>query len=143
MSINQGVVKIEWDFYKEPVKIWNAWTDPNIIKKWFGSDPDGMVLSVNLNVIVGGNFEVTFVGTDNIEHTCYGEYIKIKLNEELKFTWNWKSEPDHISEVSVVLLPTKYGTRMLFSHSNLFIKSSHNYEIGWTSTFKKLEAIMN
>ena len=143
MKNNQNVVAIEWDFYQPIDKIWNAWIDPNIIKNWFGPDPKGKGIFVNMNVKIGEQFEVIFLGSDNIEHTCYGEYKKIEKNKELIFTWNWKSEPNHVSEVSVILLPTKYGTKMIFKHSNLFIESSHNYEIGWTRTFQKLESIMN
>jgi uncharacterized protein YndB with AHSA1/START domain len=140
---DKGSITIEWDFYKPPDKIWDAWIDPNIVKKWFGSDPKGKVISAKMNVEIGEKFEVTFIGSDNIVHTCYGEYKKIMENEELIFTWNWKSEPDPVSEVSVILLPTKYGTKMIFKHSNLYNESAHNYEIGWTSTFHKLEEILN
>ena len=139
MAIAQSMVNIEWDFYQKPKIIWNAWTNPVIVKKWFGSDPQGKVISANMNVKKGGNFEVTFIGSDVIQHTCYGKYIKIIENRELVFTWNWKSEPNHVSEVSVILVPTKYGTKMIFKHSNLYLESEHNYELGWTSTFEKLE----
>jgi uncharacterized protein YndB with AHSA1/START domain len=142
MIDNESAITIEWDFYQPPNIIWIAWIDPNIVKKWFGSDPNGIVLSVTMNVEIGKKFEVTFIGSDRIEHTCYGEYKKIKENEELNCTWNWKAEPNQTSEIYMLLLPTKYGTRMIFKHFNLNGKSSHNYEIGWTSTFKKLEGIL-
>ena len=95
-----------------------------------------------MNVQIGKEFEVTFIGSDNIEHTCYGEYIKIRENEELICTWNWKDEPNQTTEISVILLPTKYGTKMIFKHYNLNGKTAHNYEIGWTSTFQKLEGVL-
>ena len=65
MNDKQSVV-IEWDFYQSPNKIWNAWINPNMIKNWFGSDPNGKVLSVNMNVKIGKKFEMTFIGSAHL-----------------------------------------------------------------------------
>ena len=31
-------------------ELWNAWTLPQLVKQWFGSDPEGMVLYAKMNV---------------------------------------------------------------------------------------------
>lgn len=135
-------VEIEWDFYRKPSELWEAWTREELMCRWFGSDPEGRVLSAKLDVRVGGRFEVRFVGSDGIEHACYGEYRDLVKDYRLRSTWNWVSEPGDESEVSLLLLPTKYGTRMLFKHEGNFQSTAHHYEKGWESTFHKLERLL-
>jgi uncharacterized protein YndB with AHSA1/START domain len=120
-------------------KVWKAWTQPDQIAKWFGSDPDGKVLKAILNVRPTGLFEITFMDSDQTEHTCFGVYSAVREFTNLEFSWNWKSEPGVESFVTVELKEENNFTRMLFPHEHLGKGSLHNYEEGWKATFLKLE----
>jgi uncharacterized protein YndB with AHSA1/START domain len=71
---NPDQLRIEYFFEKPPELIWRSWTDPEVVMKWFGADPNGIVLSANLNVWVGGTFEVCFMNSYKTQFTCFGEY---------------------------------------------------------------------
>jgi uncharacterized protein YndB with AHSA1/START domain len=135
-------VNIEWHFKSSPEIIWKAWTDPEMVKQWFGSDPNGKVIHVALDISNGGYFEVTFIDSDGTEHTCFGNYTDIVAHSILKFTWSWKSEPDHRSFITVTITSVPDGTLMKFEHADIDTASAHNYEAGWRSTFKKLDRIL-
>jgi len=120
-------------------EVWKAWTEPDRIAKWFGSDPNGNVLKAILNVYPGGLFEVTFKDSDQTEHTSFGVYSVVREFSDLEFSWNWKSEPGVESLVAVELKVENNFTRMLFKHERLGKGSQHNYEEGWKNTFLKLE----
>ena len=47
---NEESVFIETTIHEAVEKVWEAWTEPDIIMKWFGSDPNGEVLSAKLDV---------------------------------------------------------------------------------------------
>jgi len=134
-------VRIKYQFSAPIQNVWQAWTDPKIIKHWFGSDPDGIVLNALIDLRTGGSFEVKFCDSDDTEHTCNGNYLEIKPLSKLRFSWSWKSEPGHTSFVSISFTSNQQGTQMNFEHSNLNAGSAHNYEEGWNRTFNKLEAI--
>ena len=133
---------IETTIYVSIEKVWEAWTEPSVIMKWFGSDPNGEVLRAKLEVRPGGSFEVTFRDSDQTEHTCSGIYNEVKKLSKLAFSWHWKSEPG--VESFIVLLLTEEGetTKMQFEHMNLGSGSKHNYVKGWQSTFLKLEQLL-
>jgi uncharacterized protein YndB with AHSA1/START domain len=135
-------VSIEWHLKYSPYIIWKAWTDPQMVRQWFGSDPNGKVLNVNLDISIGGYFEITFIDSDGTGHTCFGNYMDIKTHSILKFTWSWKSEPGHMSFVTIILLSEPDGTLMKFEHSNIDSVSAHNYEVGWRNTFRKLDRLL-
>ena len=122
-------------------KVWRAWTDPEWILKWFGSDPNGRGIKAKMDVYVGGRFEITFKDSDGAEHTCTGEYIEVEELHNLSFTWEWKNEPGVESFVSVILKPGNNNTHMEFQHCKLGTASSHDYLNGWQATFLKLNRL--
>ena len=137
-----GRIRIIRHFVEPPLKIWQAWTHPEIVRLWFGSDPNGVVIRARLDVRVAGEFEVTFANSDNTEYTCYGTYREVEPNSTLCFSWSWKNTPDIEELVSVLLQEDRSGTLMTFEHSNIDPNTSHGYEIGWSTTFDKLEKVL-
>jgi len=132
-------IRISHDFSAPPQQIWQAWTDPQMVKSWFGSDPNGKVLEASLDVQVGGAFEVTFRNSDETRYTCMGSYKEVEQDQKLVFTWTWRDRPEIVELVTVLLQAEPDGTRMIFEHSNIDSQTTHNYETGWKSTFEKLE----
>ena len=136
-------VRIETNFNTTREKVWKAWTEPEFILKWFGSDPTGKGLSAKMNVEQGGSYEITFKDGDGTEHTCMGKYLIIEKFRHLSFTWEWKNEPGVESLVNIILDSLNDSTVMTFEHKNLGSASAHNYLAGWKETFLKLEKVLN
>lgn len=141
-EVSEDSIFIETTIHAPVEKVWEAWTDPGVIMKWFGSDPKGEVLSAKLDVRPGGVFEVTFKDSDQTEHTCHGIYSHIEKLSKLTFTWHWKSEPSVESSIVLSLTDNGKSTKMQFEHMNFGTGSKHNYVKGWQSTFSKLEQLL-
>ena len=135
-------IQINRRFDALPEELWDCWTNPARIRGWFGSDPNGEVLTARLDLRVGGNFEVNFRDADGTKHTCSGHYIDVQPHAKLSFSWRWKSEPGAESFVIVELKPVRTWTEMLLEHSNLIGDSSHDYAAGWQRTFDKLQRLL-
>ena len=126
-------------FSRPPAEVWRAWTDPNVARLWFGSDPDGEVLDAKMDARVGGSFEVRFANSNKTEHTCMGRYLEVEPHEKLAFTWTWKDRPNVEERVEIVFEPDKAGTLMSFEHADIDSATLHDYAPGWKRTFEKLE----
>jgi uncharacterized protein YndB with AHSA1/START domain len=135
-------VFIEHEFHVSAEALWSAWTLPQIVKQWFGSDPEGRVFSAVMNVQAGGYFEVTFQNSDGEQHTCSGFYKEVYPYNKLSFTWTWKAEPGVESFVTIQLIPAGDNTLMKFEHADVGFASAHNYTKGWKDTFLKLERVL-
>lgn len=133
------LIRIAWKLSHPPAKVWQAWTDPSIAKLWFGSDPKGKVLDAKFDVRINGTFSVAFVNSDGTEFTCQGQYKVVELNQRLVFTWGWINPLEATELISLQFMPSEQGTFMIFEQSNIDPNTSHNYEAGWRSTFRKLE----
>ncbi|MEO6003787.1 MAG: SRPBCC domain-containing protein [Opitutus sp.] len=139
---NPKSVQIEWFFSLPPAAVWSGWTDEAMVRRWFGSDPAGRVLSAQLDVRVGGRFEVRFMDSTGAEHVCRGVYVEVKPASKLSFSWNWRSEPGIETLVTVELTPKGTGTQMQFEHGRLIETSLHDYAAGWQRTFEKLAGVL-
>jgi uncharacterized protein YndB with AHSA1/START domain len=127
------------DFDAPAELVWNAWTEPAWVSRWFGSDPNGKVNAAEMDLRPGGRFEVNFENGDGSQHTCRGVYKEVVPFRHLAFTWEWKSEPGIVSFVRIELSPSGQGTRMNFEHAHAGTKSEHQYLEGWKSSFAKLQ----
>ncbi len=133
---------IDWHFDDPPERVWRAWTDPDWVARWFGSDPKGEVLRAELDARQGGRFEVSFRDSDGTQHTASGVYQHVQRPVDISFTWSWASEPGIETLVTVRLEPDGAGTKMRFTHSRLGYATTHDYAIGWRSTFAKMQTVI-
>jgi uncharacterized protein YndB with AHSA1/START domain len=122
--------------------VWRAFTEPKEVAKWFGSDPQGVVLHAELDVRVGGRFSVTFRDSNGDEHTASGDYTEVSPPQRLAFSWRWRSEPHVTTFVSVTLTPEGDDTWLRCEHAGLGAATTHEYERGWASTFDKLSRVL-
>ncbi len=140
--MNLHEVNFELSFPVPVATIWKAWTDPETMLKWIGSDPNGKGLKASINLKVGGEYEFTFENSDGEMHTNYGTYLEIVPMTYLKYDFHWVSEPGYTSYVVVELSEDDQGTKMYFTHSSLSPESAHDYQYGWGRTFEKLATLV-
>lgn len=143
MTTTDSSVFLETTFKSSIEKVWESWTNPTLIVKWFGSDPDGEVLKAELDVRPGGYFEITFQDSDLTQHTCSGVYYEVHPFSKLTFSWQWKSEPGVETFITLLLTPEGKYTRMQFEHAKLGSGSKHDYAKGWQTTFAKLNRLLS
>jgi len=143
MTTGNDTVVIDIVFHSPVEMVWRAWTEPSLVLKWFGSNPNGKGLRAKMDIRTGGYFEISFWDSDFTEHTCSGIYSIVEKNRRLAFSWSWKSEPGVESLVEVVLSGHDQSTNMHFSHANVGHASIHNYFKGWQDTFRKLEYVLS
>lgn len=141
-SMENNKVVIERLFSITTQQLWSIWNQPKFVKNWFGSDPKGRVLSAAIDLSVGGSYKISFQDSDGGMHTAFGTYLEIIEPTYLRYTWEWESEPDHVSELKLELIPQGEKTLLVLSHSNLNPNSLHGYLEGWNRTLDKIVLLL-
>jgi len=141
--MNDNKVVIERLFNTAPERFWSIWNQPEFVKMWFGSDPKGTVLSATIDLSVGGAYKISFQDADGSIHTAFGTYLEIVEPTHLRCTWEWESEPQHVSELCLELIPQEEKTLLKLSHSNLNPHSLHGYLEGWNRTLDKIVLLLD
>jgi uncharacterized protein YndB with AHSA1/START domain len=137
---DKPVLEIERRYDAPPERVWQAWTDPQALSRWFGPGEDGSVTQADVDVRPGGRYTVAFRTPDGEEHRVSGTYEEVVKPRKLSFSWAWQSTPERVSFIAVTIEPDGAGTRMLFRQDRFFDRAARdNHERGWTATFAKLD----
>lgn len=127
-------------------KVYEAWTNPLIMKQWFGNA--AMVCTAaTLDVRVGGTYRIEAVRTEpsamgpaGAEDPCegrnfsaaVGSYTKVVPNELLQFTWTPAWNPEEQSLVTVSLKDAPGGTEITVLHEKFATEASRDaHSKGW------------
>ncbi|OOG71124.1 SRPBCC domain-containing protein [Algoriphagus sp. A40] len=140
--MNSSNLTIERIFDVELEQVWRCWHDPNYIEKWYGSDPEGHVHSIDMDFRVGGLYRITFSDSDHAEHTSMGQHLVIDPYHTIQMTMEWTNEPGQVSMLNLDFIDLKGKTKMIFSQNGIPQSTIHNYGNGWRSTFDKIEKLL-
>jgi len=122
-----------------PEKVYNAWTQPAQIVRWFGPD-SGKVIRADTDVRTGGRYAIEFYTEDGEHHSVSGVYREVVPNERLQFTWAWRTMPERESLVTIVIKPDGDGVMLTLIHEQFFDEAARDrHRFGWSGSLDKLE----
>jgi glutathione S-transferase len=128
---------IERVFAAPPDRVFNAWTDPAVLARWWGPESH-TIADVSIDLREGGEWMTVMVSPEGDRHHVSGVYLEIVPPRRLVFTWAWTGDGGrgHETTVTVTFEPHPAGTLMHF-HQATFAAAEHArlHNQGWTSTF--------
>lgn len=90
------MITLERLFDAVPATLYEAWTNPVVMAKWFFVEAHWSA-EVNNDVRVGGEYTLSMVLDDETRHTMHGRYLDLEPNRLVRFTWT-----SHVAENTVV-----------------------------------------
>ena len=133
-------------------KVYEAWTDPQIMSMWFGSSTM-QCTSSSLDPRVGGTYRLELARKPEVaaaDASCQGHvssvatgrYTQVVPNELLQFTWSPDFNPGEESLVTVSLKDAPGGTEVTLRHEKFSSEASRNaHQNGWTIGLDRLEKL--
>jgi uncharacterized protein YndB with AHSA1/START domain len=119
-------------------EVFAAWTDPEIIAKWFFVDPSWSV-QAEADLKVGGNYRLAMTTAEGEVHTMTGQYMEIDRPHRLSFTWS--SHVAKNTRVTVELSPTGKGTLLRLTHE-VPSEAVAPHEAGWRGCLDNLQRLL-
>jgi uncharacterized protein YndB with AHSA1/START domain len=125
--------------FNAPVeKVFEAWSNPEIMKLWFKPNAKWQT-KTNNTFKIGGSYNHAMISEDgNTSYDHFGEYKEIVPNQKIFFTWSSQAVQNTL--VTVELEEVNGRTNLTLTH-NLFPteeeKGKHNQ--GWEECLKNLE----
>ena len=133
------VLRIERTFNAPAQAVFDAWTSPEVMARWWhaGSDWETPVSEVDLRV--GGGLRVTMRAPDGQEYGARGEYTEIKAPERLAFTWTWDDSDGQASLIELDFSEQGGATTVVLTHSGLSgEESKQSHTEGWDKVLDNL-----
>jgi uncharacterized protein YndB with AHSA1/START domain len=106
-------------------KVFDAWLNPEMMKKWFFTmEPTNKVTKNDPRV--GGSWEIVD-HREGKDYRAIGEYIEVDAPSKLVFTFKMPQFSDMEDRISVEIKPVENGCEMIFTQVIVVL-----HEEGWT-----------
>jgi uncharacterized protein YndB with AHSA1/START domain len=89
------VVRIERTFSAPAEAVFDAWTSPEVMRRWFHAAPDWETPKAEVDLRIGGKFRVMMRRTDGSEVELSGEYTEIDRPHRLAMTCTFSDDPSY------------------------------------------------
>ena len=123
-------------------KVYEAWTNPQLIPKWFGPSPEMTAHAAEVDLKVGGQYSINIKSPeDSSNHNVGGQYEEIVPNKKLVFNWKWE-DGEETTQVTVDFQSQGDNSTLLTLTHRGFgeqeFADKHNQ--GWTGCLANLSA---
>ena len=148
-DIQSYTLSLTRDFNAPREKVFQAWTDPEILMKWFG--PQGVATeSARIDLTVGGKYQFTLRLPDGQIATHQGEYREIDPPNKLVFTGildgqGCEGSAGLYAETVITIEFQDMGssTRLTLTHDFLPTEESkESHSFGWNGSFDCLAEVL-
>lgn len=124
-------------------RVFEAWTRPELFKRWWAPKSMGAVLlSCEMDVRVGGGYRLVFGGGDSDPMSFYGRYVDVIPNSRLV----WTNEESDDGAMTTVTFEEKGGRTQLVWHelypSREALDEAAGMEEAMSEQFEQLDALL-
>ena len=139
-TAEKPAIKITRTYNAPREKVFRAWTDPEVIKKWFAPSDEFAVPEVQVDAKVGGRYRIVMRSPDGEYHRVGGVYREYLPPARLVFTWAWESTPEIESLVTVEFKDLGKSTELVLTHERFADEEARDkHQQGWNGCLARLE----
>lgn len=133
-------VRIERSFAASPEDVFDAWTSPEVMRRWLHPAPDWGTPEAEVDLRVGGEVRVVMRRPDGTQAQARGEYILIDRPHRLVMTWTFDDDPSNEQLMELSFSEAGGSTNVLLVNSGISIDGRRDaQEWGWRGCFDQLE----
>jgi uncharacterized protein YndB with AHSA1/START domain len=132
---------IERTFAAPATAVFDAFTDEDVMRRWWHARSDWTTSEASVDLRVGGAVRVVMREPDGEPHGGGGHYTAVERPHRLAFTWIWDNDDeDRETLIEIAFVESDGATAVTFTHSNLRDEASaRSHEGGWGRCFDNLE----
>jgi uncharacterized protein YndB with AHSA1/START domain len=140
-------VCITRDFDAPPEKVFRAWVDPELVKRWLGPKSVTPELEV-WDARTGGSYRYTVSRNGELVASFYGSFHEVRPGSRLVQTFTWEGMPDGVSLDTVTFIDLGDGRTRVVSLSVVESFEARDammasgMESGVHEGYEKLDAIL-
>ena len=140
MTQSGYMVRIERTFAAPAEDVFDAWTSPEVMRRWFHCTPDWETPEAEVDLRVGGKVRVVMRGPDGREVEAQGEYTVIDRPRRLVMTWSFDDEPSNEQLIELSFSESEGSTTVLMVNSGISTDGRRDaQDEGWRGCLDELE----
>lgn len=141
--VETASLRVERTFDASAERVFDAWTTPEVLRRWWRASPAWTISSIELDLRVGGGYRFSMSDPASGEvHTVFGVYREVRRPARLVYTWTWEGTgpyAGHESLVTVDFRPAGESTLVVVQHAALLDDTSRTaHSHGWNGVLDSL-----
>jgi uncharacterized protein YndB with AHSA1/START domain len=133
-------VRIERTFDAPPEAVFDAWTSPEVMRRWFHCAPEWTTPETEVDLRVGGKVRVVMRRADGTEVEARGEYMLIDRPHRLVMTWTFDDDPSNVQLIELSFSESEGSTTVLMVNSRISTDERRDaQDEGWHGCLDELE----
>lgn len=145
MDLDTGTVRLERTYDAPAEAVFDAWTNPEVLRRWWKANPDWSDPDAEIDLRVGGGYRLAMHDPDAGEdHVVFGTYHEVSRPDRLVYSWTWEGTgpyAGHESHVAVDFRDDEDGrTTVVIEHRGLL--DAHSCEAhaqGWNGVLDSFD----
>jgi uncharacterized protein YndB with AHSA1/START domain len=134
------VVRIERTFDASAEDVFDAWTSPEVMRRWFHAGPDWDTPQAEVDLRVGGKVRVVMRRPDGTEAGAHGEYTLIDRPYRLVMTWTFDDDRSNEQLIELSFSESEGSTTVLMINSGISTdERRENQDRGWHLCLDELQ----
>ncbi len=137
------VVRIERAFAASAEEVFDAWTSPEVMRRWFRPTPDWGTSEAEVDLRVGGRVRVVMRRHDGTAAEASGEYTLIDRPQRLVMTWTFHDDPSNEQVIALTFTEFEGSTTVQMINSGISTDGRRvGQDEGWRGCLDELERVL-
>jgi uncharacterized protein YndB with AHSA1/START domain len=137
------VVRIERTFAAPADAVFEAWTSPEVMRRWLHCAPDWETPIAAVDLRVGGRITVVMQRPDGRQPRAEGVFTLIDRPRRLVMTWTFDDDPANEQLMELWLTESEGSTTVLLINSGISTDERRDgQEWGWHGCLAQLERLL-
>jgi uncharacterized protein YndB with AHSA1/START domain len=137
-------LRIERTFKASPEDVFDAWTSPEVMRRWLHCEDDWSTPVAEVDLRVGGRVQVQMRRPDGRQSEMTGEYTVIERPHRLEMKWTFYDDPTNEQLIELTFTETGPGetTVVLLNTRISTDERRESQDLGWRGCFDQLERLL-
>ena len=137
------VLRIERTFAASAEDVFDAWTSPDVMRRWFHPAPDWATPEAEVDLRVGGKVRVVMRRPDGTQAGAHGGYTLIDRPHRLVMTWTFDDDPSNEQLIELSFSEAEGSTTVLMVNSSISTDERRDsQDEGWRGCLDELERVL-
>jgi uncharacterized protein YndB with AHSA1/START domain len=134
-------LEIERTFDAPAQEVFDAWTNEEVLRRWFHADPDWETPTAEVDLRVGGVVRLVMRDPEaGEEHGASGEYTRVDPPRRLAFTWTWDDQDVERQLIELEFTENQGATTVRMTSHGIGTRSRRDsHREGWGFCFDNLD----
>jgi uncharacterized protein YndB with AHSA1/START domain len=137
------VLRIERTFAATARELFDAWTSPEVMRRWFHAGPDWETPEAEVDLRIGGQVRIVMRRPDGSETGARGEYTLIDPPYRLVMKWTFDVDPRNEQLIELSFSEKDGATTVLMINSRISTDGRRgDQDKGWRLCLDELERVL-